>query len=365
MKFYPVAEPHISELEKKYVNECLDSGWISSQGEFIQRFESAFANYCQTKHAISTSNGTVSLHAILIALGIGAGDEVIVPAFTYVASANVVKHVGATPVFVDCDAETYNIDPQKITEKITTKTKAIMAVHLFGNPCEMDAISAIAKQYDLHLIEDAAESHGARYNGRRTGSFGVAGSFSFFGNKTMTTGEGGMITLNNDILAADIQLIKNQGQHPFDPRYHHRIVGYNYRLTNIQAAIGLAQLERLDGFMASKRQINSWYRKYLEPAFKSGEIKAQKVTANAEHSYWMNAFTIERQNTLSIARKLKISGIDTRPFFIPMPDLPQFKDSKDYPNSRSIYQKGIILPSSTTLTEEDIKFISEQLMQSF
>jgi perosamine synthetase len=364
MKYYPVAEPQISDLEKTYVNQCLDSGWISSQGEFIQRFESAYADYCGTKHAISVVNGTMSLHAILLALGIGAGDEVIVPAFTYVASANVILYTGAKPIFVDCDPETYNIDTQKVMEKITSKTRAIIAVHIYGNPCDMDELQKISKQHNLHLIEDAAESHGAKYKNQYTGSMGIANSFSFFGNKTITTGEGGMITLNNDSLAAGVLLLKNQGQHPSDQKYFHRIMGYNYRMTNIQAAIGLAQLEQLDKFVSKKRLIHTWYKKYLEADLVAGLIKIQKDTEQSEPSYWMNAFTLEQAEAKQVANKLSAEGIDTRPFFIPMPHLPYLKNDDDYPNSTNLHQKGIILPGSTNLEEQDVELISEKLSQA-
>lgn len=372
MKYYPVAEPNISSLEKKYVNDCLNSGWISSRGKYmrgmygwggyIEKFEKAYAKFNKTKYAVTTFNGTVSLHLILLALGIKKNDEVIVPNFTYIASANAVLYVGAKPIFVDCDIETYNINVDKIEGKITPKTKAIIIVHLYGNPCEMDKILKIAKKYNLYVIEDAAEAHGATYKNKIVGTFGIANAFSFFGNKTISTGEGGMITTNSRTLYNKINILKNQGQHPKDKRYFHRELGYNYRMTNLQAAIGYAQLKRLNKFVGKKRLINKWYKKYLAPLIEKNIIKFQKETPNTNPSYWMNAITVKNINVNLLYKKLKNCAVQTRPFFVPMNKIPYFKERKKYMNSEYIYKTGIILPSGVNLIEKDIKTISRRIL---
>jgi len=364
MNKYPIAEPSFSELEKKYVNDCLDTGWISSVGGYVEKFEKAYAKFNNTKFAISVSNGTVSLHLILLSLEIGRGDEVIVPNFTYVAAVNSVLYVGARPVLVECNFQTYNIDTTKIEEKITKKTKAIIAVHLYGNPCEMDKLQKIAKKYNLYIVEDAAEAHGALFKNKMVGSFGIANSFSFFGNKTITTGEGGMITTNSKKIYEIIKLLKNQGQHPKDKKYYHRILGYNYRLTNLQAAIGLAQLTKIKKFLKKKKQINKWYKKFLHPAVKKDIVKFQEDTAFSQPSYWMNAVTINIISLKKLSIALKKSEIITRPFFTPMHLLPYINNKETFFISEKLYSKGIILPSGVNLTEEDVKKISKILLKN-
>jgi len=360
MRYYPVVEPSIGALEKKYVDDCLRTGWVGSWGKYIGKFEDAFARLVGVRHAATTSNGTVSLHLILLALGIGAGDEVIVPDFTYVASANAVRYVGATPVFVDCDLDSFNIDPEKIEEKITTRTKAVMVTHIFGNPCRMDRIMPIARRYGIPVIEDAAQAHGTLFQGRAAGSFGRAASFSFFGSKTMTTGEGGMVVTNAEPLSEKIRLLKNQGQSP-RRRYYHDVLGYNYRMTNIQAAIGLAQLERLHSILAAKWRIHGWYQKYLAPLADKGLICFQKETPGGKATWWVNAIVLRNASVERLAKKLARSGIDTRPFFVPMHEIPHLKRHGDFPNSRTLSAGGIILPSGVLLNEKDVMRISEKV----
>ena len=240
----PVAEPLLDGRETEYVLECLQTNWISSQGKFITQFESAFAEYCGVRHAIAVNNGTAALHLCLLALGVKAGDEVIVPSLTYVATANAVRYCNATPVFVDNDLRTFNIDANEIAAKITPSTKAIIPVHLYGHPADMDPILEIADKHRLFVVEDAAEAVGARYKDSRAGGIGTCAAFSFFGNKIITTGEGGMVTTNDEAIAARLRMLKGQGMDP-DRRYWFPIIGYNYRMTNIAAAIGLAQLEQM------------------------------------------------------------------------------------------------------------------------
>jgi len=258
----PVSQPALIGREKEYVLDCLESNWISSNGKYIGLFEEKFADYLGVKHAIACCNGTAALHVALLALGIGSGDEVIVPTFTYVATANAVVYTGATPVLADCEADTWNIDPAGLEALITPKTRAIIPVPLYGHPCDMDPIMELAKKHGLHVIEDAAEALGARYKGRLCGSMVEISTFSFYGNKTITTGEGGMIVTDNDELADRIRLLKGQGMDP-NRRYWFPIVGHNYRMTNIQAAIGLAQLENIDLFLGKRGQIAGWYRDAL------------------------------------------------------------------------------------------------------
>ena len=360
MQYYPVVEPSIGALEKKYVNDCLDTGWVGSWGKYIGEFEKAFSRFHKSKHAITTSNGTVSLHLIFLAMGIGAGDEVIVPDFTYVASANAVRYVGATPVFVDCEPDTFNIDPDAIEERLTRKTKAIMVTHIFGNPCRMDQIMSIARRHGIPVIEDAAQAHGALFRGRLAGSFGYAGSFSFFGSKTITTGEGGMVVTNAKQFSEKIRLLKNQGQSP-RRRYYHEVLGYNYRMTNIQAAIGLAQLQRLPSIVAVKRRMHGWYQKYLAPLADEDVIRFQEETPGGKATWWVNAIVLRNAPVERLAKKLAQSGIDTRPLFVPMHEIPHLKRHGDFPNSKMLSREGIILPSGVALAEKDVMHISEKV----
>ena len=358
-RYYPVAEPYLTGKEKEYVNQCLDSNWISSRGEFIEKFEQGFAAYCGREHGIATSNGTVSMHLILHALGIGPGDEVIVPTLTYVAALNAVLYVGATPVLVDVDPATFNIQADDIAQKITKNTKAIIVVHMYGNPCDMSAIEQVANEHNLHIIEDAAEAHGATYNNKYAGSFGTASSFSFFGNKTITTGEGGMILTNDTSLSDRKRILRGQGQHPKDPSYHHQELGFNYRMTNIQAAIGLAQLEHIDSLLEKKRAINTWYQGALKDHIASGVLIPQTPTTGSNPSYWMNAFVAPNIHHTALKKNLLVHGIETRPFFKPMHQLPYTTDNGPYPQAEYLYTHGTILPSGASLTKDDIDYITD------
>ncbi len=358
-KFYPVAEPNFMGNERKYLLDCVDSTWVSSKGKYIDLFEKEFAKKVGVKHAITTSNGTVSLHLILEALGIGNGDEVIVPTFTYVASANSVKYVGANPVFVDIDENTLNMDVEKIQERITDNTKAIMVVHMLGNPCDMAAIEILAQKNNLFIIEDAAEALGSEFNTKKAGNLGIAGSFSFFGNKTITCGEGGMVTTNDDELNKKIRSLKNHGQAGSKP-YFHDTLGYNYRMTNMQAALGLAQLENLDKLVKRKIEINQEYRKHLKDLEDSGLIKFQRDQENGLNSYWMTAVVINKKLDFdNMEKKLRAENIEIKPLFTPLHQLPFYRD-ESHPISEATSENGAILPSGTTLSEEDIKIISSK-----
>jgi len=359
-KFIPVAEPVLEGNELKYVTECVKTGWISSAGKFVKKFEEKFSKYCDCKYGVAVSNGTTALHLALVALGIKKGDEVIVPNFTFVATANAVVYVGGVPVFVDADKETWNIDVDKIEEKITSKTKAIIPVNIYGHPCDMNKIMDIAKKHNLYVIEDCAESHGAEYNGEKTGSFGDISCFSFYGNKIITTGEGGMCVTNNKELAEKMSMLKDHGMKP-ERRYWHETIGFNYRMTNIQAAIGLAQLENINKFIETKRENTIIYNSLLKNV---DGITLPPEKEYAKNVYWMYSILIDDKFGMSrdeLIKKLKEHNIDSRPFFYPLNELPPYKTDENFPVSEELSKKGINLPSSVKLTKQDIQYIAETI----
>jgi perosamine synthetase len=356
-----VASPVVGETEKRYVNDCLDSGWISSIGNYLARFEEGFARFCGVKHAIATNNGTTALHLALVALGVGPGDEVIVPTLSYIATANAVRYCGATPVFIDCDEETLNIDVLAIESKMTPRTRAIIPVHLYGHPVDMDPILELADKNNVCVVEDAAEAHGAKYKGRMVGSIGTCATFSFYGNKILTTGEGGMVTTNDDLLAAKLRLYRGQGMDP-NHRYWHPVIGYNYRMTNIAAAIGCAQLERVDEVLTSRKRLASWYSSGLAQ-IPGLVLPVQKDYA--EHVYWM--YTVLLPEHLAEKRDLVCEildshGVETRPIFYPMHVLPPYEeDAMRYPKATSCAARGFNLPTYEALTQDEVGYICERL----
>jgi perosamine synthetase len=359
----PVYQPSIGKREKEYVIDCLDSTWISSKGKYINMFEDAFAGYTGIQHAASVSNGTVAIHVALDALGIGEGDEVIVPTFTYIASVNAIAYTGATPVFVDSLPNTWQIDPADVQKKITGKTKAIMVVHLYGHPCDMTPLVKIAKDNNLYLVEDCAEAIGARYEGKHVGGFGDIATFSFFGNKTITTGEGGMVMTNNKSLHDKVVHLKGQGLAK-DRQYWHDVIGYNYRMTNICAAIGLAQFEQIDQFVNRKLQIADKYRR----AFKNSNIEYHEQDENTLHSYWMCSILIKDSSKRDAFRNfLAEKGIETRPLFYPVHTMPIYSHlaKADYPVANDISARGINLPSYPGLQDEEIDYICKTVFQFF
>ncbi len=356
----PVAEPYLGKRELEYVTECIKSGWISSIGKYVTKFEEEFSKFCGVKYGVATSNGTTALHLALVTLGIGKGDEVIVPTLTFVAVANAVTYTGAKPVFVDSEPATWNIDPKKIEKAITKRTRAIIPVHLYGHPANMDPIMDIAKKHHLFVIEDAAEAHGALYKGKKVGSFGDMSCFSFYGNKIITTGEGGMVLTNSAKLNKRLRFLKDHGMSK-TRRYYHPEIGFNYRLTNIQSALGLAQLERIDEIVAKKRKDASLYNKLL------GGIKGVILPpeeAWARNVYWMYSILIDEKFGLSrdeLMTRLREKGIDTRPFFIPMHQLPPYKCKGNFPVADRLSSQGINLPSSAKLKKKEIKYICETI----
>lgn len=361
MKYIPVYQPSLVGNEKKYVNECLDTSWISSKGKFVNDFENQFADFIGVKKATTVCNGTVALHLALEVLGIGLGDEVIVPTFTYIASVNSIAMVGAKPVFIDSLEESWNIDFTQIEKKITSKTKAIMVVHMYGLPCEMNEILKICDKYNLFLIEDAAEAFGSLYDGIHVGNFGTISTFSFFGNKTITTGEGGMIVSNSIDLIDNAAYLKSQAVSSAI-EYWHDDLGYNYRMTNICAAIGVAQLERAEYILQKKNQLARWYMEELRGL----PILFQKDSDNITNSFWMVSILVSTEKIcIDLRDFLKKNFIETRPFFHPAHTMPKFKTDECYPIAESLSKRGINLPSYHELTQDDVKNICSAIKSFF
>jgi len=361
----PVCEPFLCGKEREYVLDCIKSNWISSLGKYIGEFEQGFARYCGAKYGVSTTSGTTALHLALVSLGIGKGDEVIVPAFTMIAPAFGVVYTGAKPVLVDCEPDTWNMDVSQIERKITQNTKAILPVHIYGHPCDMDPILEIAQKLDLYVIEDAAEAHGAEYKGRKVGGIGTVGCFSFYANKIITTGEGGMIVTDREWVAERARRLRDQAYSP-EKRFLHTDVGFNYRMTNIQAAIGCGQLERISELVERRRKTARLYNELLKEV-EGIRLPAQKEWA--KNVYWMYSILIQDKFGISrdeLQAKLKESGVDTRAFFIPMHQQPAFGnlglfEGESYPVSEEISKRGMYLPSGSGLTEEEIGQVSTTL----
>lgn len=346
-------DPNLGNLEKKYLTKAIDTNFVSVVGPFVPEFEEKFAGYIGAKKAVSTQSGTAALHIALYELGIGEGDEVIVPDLTFIATINPILYAGATPVIVDVSPKTWNIEAEEIEKAITKKTKALIPVHLYGNPCNLDEIIEIAKEHHLFVIEDATESLGASYKGRQTGTFGDFGCFSFNGNKLITTGGGGMIATNDEKQAEHVKFLVNQARDA-SQGYYHPEVGFNYRMTNIEASLGLAQLERIDDFLAKKKAFRKIYQEILGDL---PYIQFQEEYDNAEGSWWLTCIKIEKDIDISnLMIKLKEKEIPTRRIFIPASEMPYLKKfSKPCPNAYEIYNQGICLPSSTLNKEKDIK----------
>jgi len=359
-KHIPVYQPYLEGNEMKYVSSCLDSGWISSKGEFVVEFEKMFAKFLGVGGASSVCNGTVALHLALYLLGIKKGDEVIVPTLTYVASVNAIRYVGATPVFVDCEADSWNIDVSKVEKKITSRTKAILAVHLYGAMCDISSLQRVCKSNELLLIEDAAEAFGSKWNNQFAGSFGDIAIFSFFGNKTITTGEGGMLVSNNHELIDRANYLKNQAV-SVTREYWYEEIGFNYRMTNVSAAIGLAQLENACKILEKKRLISSWYLDGL----KELPLIFQVEKINTVHSYWMFSILFKDNSTREHVRNmLSEMRIETRPLFIPVHKMPVHETTDKFQVSENLSGRGVNLPSSPMLSSEDVNYICNAIKKS-
>jgi perosamine synthetase len=360
--FLPVAHPVLDGNERLYVNECLQTSWISANGRFVPLFEEAFARFCGVDHAVAVSSGTAALHLALLALGVGPGDEVIVPALTYVATANAVVYCGARPVFADSDPQTWNLDPAGLEELITPRTRGIIVVHLYGHPADMDPILETAARHGLFVLEDAAQAHGAEYKHRRVGGWGDAAVFSFFGNKIITTGEGGMVVTRDPALAEKVRLLRGQGMDP-QRRYWFPVVGYNYRMTNLQAAVGLAQLERIEQRLEERRRLAAWYDRRLE-ALQSLLVRPCPQPW-ARHVCWL--YSVVLRETVPVERDevmaaLAQRGIETRPVFWPVHLLPPYAPVvRPLPVSENISRRGLSLPTHSLLTEADVERVADAL----
>lgn len=359
---YPVARPSLSTLEERYVVDALRSGWISSQGPYLRDFEERFARRCAAGTALTTSNGTVALHLVLAAAGVGPGDEVIVPALTYVATANAVAYCGARAVCVDVLPESWCVDPEAVRAAIGPRTRAVIAVDLYGHPADYTALRHLCDRHGLLLVADAAESFGATLDGRPTGSLADVTTFSFFGNKVLTSGEGGCVTTSDAALADRMRLLRNQGMDP-QRRYYFPVLGYNYRMTNLCAAVLCAQLERADEIIARRDRVIAGYEEQLadEPA-----LSAQPVAAGVRRAPWMAAFLVgaEGDGTSrdALARALARLGVETRPFFVPIPDLPAHHDpDADCPVTADLSRRGINLPTYADLAEPAVKAVVERV----
>lgn len=362
----PICEPTLSGFELEYLANCIKSNWLSSKGFYVDEFERKFSEFCGSKYGVATSSGTTALHLALVALGIGRADEVIMPTLTMIASANPIIFAGAKPVFVDSEPDTWNIDVNAIEEKITSKTKAIMPVHLYGHPVNMDPLLKIAKKYNLFVIEDAAEAHGTEYKNIRAGSLGDVGCFSFYTNKIITTGEGGMVVTNNERINDNLLLFRDLA-HSKEQRYLHYEVGYNYRLTNLQAGVGLAQMKKIEEYIEARRKHARIYNSLLK------EVRGITLPPEAEWAkniYWLYSILIQDDFGLKrdeLAAELWKRRIETRPFFIPMHKQPIFKKmgliSGEFPIADELFAKGICLPSSSSISKEEISFVSDTIKE--
>lgn len=358
--FIPVNEPLLNGDEKKYLLECIETGWISSEGPFVKRFEEMFAARVGRKHAIAVTNGTAAIDAAIDALGIGPGDEVILPAFTIISCITQIVRCGAIPVLVDSDPITWNMDVTQIEAKITHRTKALMVVHIYGLPVDLDPILLLAKKYGLKVIEDAAEMHGQTYHGKTCGSFGDISTFSFYPNKHTTTGEGGMIVTDNDELADTCRSLRNLCFQP-NKRYVHERLGWNLRMTNMQAALGLAQLQRLDDFVDKKRLMGRRYTELLKGA--PGLQIPLARTDYADNIYWVYGLVIDEATGFDaeeFMRQLAKKGIGTRPFFCPMSQQPVLKKmgfflGQQYPVAERLYKQGFYIPSGLAINDLQIE----------
>lgn len=365
-RIIPVCEPYLAGNELKYVMDCVQSNWISSAGKYIPLFEETFARCCGTRYGVACTSGTTALHLALATLGVGTGDEVIVPTFTMIATANAVTYCGAKPVFVDSEAETWNMDPARIEEKITPRTKVIMPIHTYGHPADMDAINEIARRHSLYVVEDAAEAHGAEYKGQRCGSLSDVACFSFYANKVITTGEGGMLTTDNEELA---RIARNLRDHAFSEERHfwHKYLGYNYRMTNLQAAIGVAQTERFDELVECRRR-NAYYYSSLFKEVPGLTLPPEKPWAKSV--FWMYGILVEDEFGISrdeLRRRLAQRGIETRTFFIPIHIQPIYyreHGQERFPVAEELCRKGMYLPSASSLTRQEMDFVVECVVEA-
>ena len=369
-EFIQVNQPDLGGSEKKYLIECIDSGWLSSEGPFVMDFEEKFRRIVGRKFGVAVSNGSCALNLAVISLGLEPGSEIIMPAFTIISCAAAIVQAGLTPVLVDADATTWNMDPLKIEEKITAKTKAIMVVHIYGLPSDMEPILEIAQKHGLKIIEDAAEMHGQTYRNRPCGSFGEVSTFSFYPNKHITTGEGGMVVTDDPHIAEHCRSLRNLCFQP-KRRFVHEELGFNYRFTNLQAALGLAQLERLDEFVARKREMGRFYYEYLS-GLKQIEISPLQ-TDYSENIYWVFGIVLSDEVAFDAEEamlRLSKLNVGTRPFFWGMHEQPVFQKmglfvSERYPVTERISRRGFYIPSGLALTVEQQQIVVDAVKTMF
>lgn len=362
-EFIPVNTPLLNGNEKKYLNECIDTGWISSEGPFVKQLEENFAKRMGRQHGVAVCNGSVALEVALKAIGIEPGDEVIMPAFTIISCAFAIVRMGAKPVLVDSKPDTWNMDVSQIEAKITDKTKAIMVAHIYGLPVEMDAVLALAKKYQLKIIEDAAQMHGQTYNGQACGSFGEISTFSFYPNKLVTTGEGGMLVMDSTQFMAHCQLLRNLAFHP-QKRYLHEEMGWNFRMSNLQAAVGVAQLERLSESIERKRDIGRYYTQQLQHARLQLPIEE---TTYAKNIYWVYGIVHKGKTPAHVLMSaLQQAGIGTRAFFYPMHLQPALLkrglfQGEHYPVAEYMGRQGFYIPSGLALTQNQMEQVVQKV----
>jgi perosamine synthetase len=362
----PVSEPCLGGNELRYLTRCVESNWISSAGPFVRDFEDRFAHAMGCAFGVACSSGTTALHLVLATLGLGPGDEVIIPTFTMIATANVVSWTGATPVLVDAEPQTWNMDPSAVEAKITDRTKAIIVVHTYGHPADMTALTEIARRHRLVVVEDAAEAHGAQYQGRPVGSLGAAAAFSFYGNKIVTTGEGGMVTTNDEALG---RLARRLRDHAFSEERHfwHEYLGFSYRMTNLQAAVGLAQTERLDDLIRTRRVNRSRYEERLR-AVRGLRLPLERPDVN--NAFWMYGIVVEDDFGCTrdeLREHLAREGIETRTFFVPIHLQPVYYRAyrgQAYPVAEALCRKGMYLPSGGMLSDAEIDTVAEAIVRA-
>lgn len=364
-RIIPVSDPKLDGNELRYLTQCIQSNWISSAGRFVREFEDAFAAAVGCRYGVACSNGTTALHLVLATLGIGPGDEVIIPTFTMIATANAVRYTGATPALVDAERGTWNLDVTQLAGKITPRTRGILLIHTYGHPADMDPILELAERRGLWVVEDAAEAHGARYKDRPVGSLARAASFSFYANKIITTGEGGMVTTNDAEVA---RIARRLRDHAFSDERHfwHKYLGFNYRMTNMQAAVGLAQTERLEEFVGIRRANAARYTRALS---KIPGLTLPVERPWARNVYWMYGVVVEDAFGISrdeLRRRLARRGIETRTFFIPIHIQPIYYElykGQRYPVAEELCQRGLYLPSGATLTEAEVDYVCDSVRE--
>jgi perosamine synthetase len=361
MERISVGRPKLSGNAKQYLLQCVETNAISSVGEYVGRFEGTFASFCGVRHAVAVSSGTAALHLALAALGLSPGDEVIVPTVTFVATANAVRYCGARPVLADVAPRTMTIDPLDVRRRITSRTKGIVPVHLYGQPADMPALNELAREFGLFVLEDAAEAHGAEVAGTRVGALGTCGAFSFFGNKIVTTGEGGMVTTNDDDLAARLRLLRDQGMDPHR-RYWFPVVGFNYRMTNLQAAVGVAQMERADDALGARARLAAWYDDALAP-FGSAIVLPRRSTIGRDVC-WMYTIWLREGGDCqrdAVMRVMDDAGIETRPVFYPLHTMPPYHERRRFPVADTWAPRGVSLPTHEDVTCADVRRIAMAL----